>query len=84
MFSAHIKNNHLWTSLTMRGQENSPAQPGGGADDGSMMSIQERQRSFPLPHFSFNYKTVAQEFLRALHFSSVLTCPLVNLTSFLS
>jgi len=29
----------------MWGQENSPAQPGGGADDGSMTSTPERKRS---------------------------------------
>ena len=49
-------------SLTTQGLENSPAQPGGGADDGSMTSSQERQRrSFlPTPYFSFDYKTIAQ------------------------
>ena len=48
-------------SLTMKGQENSPAQSGGGDDDGSMTSTQERQRSSSLPpHFSFDYKTVVQ------------------------
>jgi len=48
-------------SLTMPGQENSPAQPGGGADGGSMTSTQERQRkSSPPPHLSFDYKTVTQ------------------------
>ena len=31
--------------LTMKGQENSPAQLGGGADDGSMTSTEERQGS---------------------------------------
>ena len=45
----------------MLGQENSPAQPGGGADDGSRMSTQEGQRSASPPsYFSFDYKTVAQ------------------------
>ena len=47
-------------SVTMWGQENSPAQPGGGVDDGSMRSTQERQRkSSPSPLFLY-YKTVAQ------------------------
>ena len=42
-------------------QENSSAQPGEGADDGSVPSTQEyrRRRSIPLLHFSFDYKTVA-------------------------
>jgi len=31
----------------MPGQENSSAQPGGGADGGSMMSTQERQIFLP-------------------------------------
>ena len=45
----------------MYGQESSSAQPGGEVDDGSIMPTQERQRSsFPFPHFSFDYKTVAQ------------------------
>ena len=45
----------------MQGQENSPSQPGGEAEDGSMTSTtQERQRRpSPHPHFSFDYKTVA-------------------------
>ena len=44
-------------SLTMQGQENSPAQPGGGADDGSMTSTQERQRrTSPPPHFALIMK----------------------------
>ena len=46
-------------SMTMQGKENS-VQPGGGADVGRMMSTQERQRSSPPPHFSYNHKTVAQ------------------------
>ena len=39
-------------SLTTQGQGNSPAQPGGGADDGSMTSTEERPKySSPLPTF---------------------------------
>ena len=50
----------------MSGQENSPAQPGGGAHDGSLTSTQETQRcSPPPPHFSFDYKSVAQQDLGA-------------------
>ena len=41
-------------------KKNSPAQPGGGTNDENMTSIQERQRSSPSFHFSFDYKTVAQ------------------------
>ena len=62
MLSAQMKNNIVCEPrLTMQGQENSPAQPGGGADDEIMTSAQERQRStsFP-PHFFFDYKTIAQ------------------------
>ena len=60
MLSAHTKTIICGPSLTTEGQENS-AQPGGGTDDGSMTSTQERQRSSsPPPHFSFDYKTVAQ------------------------
>ena len=45
----------------MQEQDNSPAYAGGGADDGNMTSTQERQRKSSLPpHFSFDYKTVAQ------------------------
>ena len=52
----------------MKGQENSPAQSGGGDDDGSMTSTQERQRHSSSPlHFSFDYKTVAQKVLGAQH-----------------
>ena len=47
-------------SLSMWKQENSPAQPGRGADDGRWMSVQERQRSSSPPHFSFDYKAVVQ------------------------
>lgn len=79
MLSAHMKNNNLGPSLTTQEQENPPAQPGGGADDGSM-STQERQSSSPSPHFSFDYKTIAQEVLCAWH---CLTHPLVSLTSIL-
>ena len=44
-------------SLTMPGQENSPAQPGGGADGGSMTTTQERQRrTFPPLHFALIMK----------------------------
>ena len=68
MLSAHMKTKQqqkktiiYGLSLTTQGQENSPAQPGEGADDGSMTSTQERQRSSSLPpHFSFDYKTVVQ------------------------
>ena len=43
------------------GQENALAQLGGGTDDRSMRSTQERHgSSSPPPHFSFDYKTVAQ------------------------
>ena len=44
----------------MYGQENFPAQPEGGTNEGNMTSTQERQRrSSPPPYFSFDYKTVA-------------------------
>ena len=56
----------------MPGQENSSAQPGGGADGGSMMSTQERQRFFCL-HFYFDYKTVAHKF-SGMASSHLLTC----------
>ena len=60
MLSADIKTTICGPSLTMEGQENSSAQPGGRADDGSMTSTQERQRSSsPPPDFSVDYKTVA-------------------------
>ena len=41
------------------GQVNFPALPGGGTDDGNVLSTQKRQSSSPPPHFSFDYKTVA-------------------------
>ena len=47
-------------SLTMFGQENSPAQPGGGASDGTMTSTQGRQGSSSPCYFSFDYKTIAR------------------------
>ena len=46
-------------SLTMQGQENSPAQPGGGTDGGSMMSTQEKEGSSSPPAHIFYCKTVA-------------------------
>jgi len=52
MFSEHIKNNHLWTSLTTQRQEDAPAQPGGGADGKKNKGLS------PPPNFSFDYKTV--------------------------
>jgi len=54
MLSAHIKKTIIYgLSLTAQGQENSPAQPGEGADDGSMVSTQGRQKKFfsPSPLF---------------------------------
>ena len=39
----------------MQGQENSPAQPGRGADDGSM-SAQEKAVILPLPTFPLTLK----------------------------
>ena len=41
-------------------QEDPPVQRGRGTDDGSMMSTQKwgGNWSFPLPHFSFDYKTI--------------------------
>ena len=51
-------------SLTMQGQEISPAQPGGGADDGSVMSTQERQSSSsPPPNFCLDIKLWPSRFL---------------------
>ena len=45
---------HSSSSLTMKGQEISPAKHAGGANDGSMTSTQEKQtRSSPLAHFFF-------------------------------
>ena len=38
-------------SSTMWEQENSPTQPGGGTDVGSMMSIREKELLLPLPTF---------------------------------
>ena len=47
--------------MTLYEQENSPAQPGGEADDGSITSTEERQQSSSPPaHFYSDYKTVAQ------------------------
>ena len=42
-------------------QENSSAQPGEGAEDGSVSPTQEYGRRWSIPplHFSFDYKTVA-------------------------
>ena len=48
------------SSLATQGQGNSPAQLGGGADDASMKSARERQRTSPPLHFSFDYKSVWQ------------------------
>ena len=47
-------------NLTMLGQENSSAQPGGVADDGNLTSTQAggRRFSFTCPLFSFDYKTL--------------------------
>ena len=56
----HFVHTHRTTcgpNLTTQGQKNSPSQPGGGADNGSMMS--KKTKSFPPPHFSFDNKTVA-------------------------
>ena len=47
-------------TLYIQGQENSSAQPGVGADDGGMISTQRERNSSLPPHFSFDYKTVAQ------------------------
>ena len=47
-----LKRGSLCTYLGHVGQENSPAQLGGGADDGSMTSTEERPKySYPLPTF---------------------------------
>ena len=67
-------------SLTMFGQENSPAQPGGGADDGSMTSTQGRLGSSSPCYFSFDYKTIAQLSSQG---AALLTHPLVSLTTVL-
>ena len=65
----------------MLGQENSPAQPGGGAHDGSLTSTQERQRcSPPAFHFSIGYKSVAPVRSQGAAF---LTSLLVSLASVL-
>ena len=65
----------------MSGQENSPAQPGGGAHDGSLTSTQERQRcSPPTLYFSFDYKSVAPVRSPGVAF---LTSLLVSLASVL-
>ena len=56
MLSANMKNSTLWTLLDCVGTNKAPAQPGGGADKGSMTSTQEWQRSFfPSPHFLFDW-----------------------------
>ena len=47
-------------TLYIQGQENSSAQPRGGADDGGMISTQRERNSSLPPHFSFDYNTVAQ------------------------
>ena len=44
----------------MKRQENSPAQPGGGADNGIMMSTQERV-FLPLPTFPWIVKKTASK-----------------------
>ena len=55
----------IWgPSLITQGQENDPVQPGRGTNDGSVTSTQERQRrSFPPPHFSFDYEIVVHKIL---------------------
>ena len=60
--STHIKKTIICGPyLTLHGQENSLAQPGGEDDDGSITSTEERQRSSSPPvDFSSDYKTVAQ------------------------
>ena len=50
--------------LTIQGQVSFLALPGGGTDDGNMISIQERQRSSLPPCFSFDHKAVAHQVLR--------------------
>ena len=51
---------HYTVTMTMEGQVKSPAQHGGGADDGSMTFTQGGGKwSSPPPHFSFDYKTAA-------------------------
>ena len=67
MLSAHMKTKQqqkktiiYGLSLTTQGQENSPAQPGEGADDGSMTSTQGRLGSSSPCYFSFDYKTIAK------------------------
>ena len=64
----------------MLGQENSPAQPGGGAHDGSLTSTQERQCSPPAFHFFIDYKSVAPVRSQGVAF---LTSLLVSLASVL-
>ena len=62
MLSAHVKNNNFYfygPNLTMYRQENSPAY-GGRADDGSIMSTQERKKFFPYSPLFLDYKIVAQ------------------------
>lgn len=58
MLSFYSKTNDLLdlANFTMREQEISPTQLGGGTDVGSMMSTQEE---FFSSHFSFDYKPVA-------------------------
>ena len=80
-----VAKNQTWlsthTHLTMKGQENSPAQLGGGADDGSMRSTQERQgsSSCPPPLFLWlqNYSPVSSQDVASL------ACPFVKLTNIL-
>ena len=59
----------------MKGQENCPAQPGGGADNGSMMSIQERAFLL-LPTFPLIVKKTAFK----LHKHPVLIDPFLSIT----
>ena len=55
MLSAHIKT-ICGPSLTMKGQENSPAKPAGGVDDGSMTSQEKQTWSSPLTHIFFYHQ----------------------------
>lgn len=58
---------HDSPSLTLQKQEISPAQPEGGADDGSLTQGRGRRCCSPHPHSSFEYKTVAHQALRVWH-----------------
>ena len=67
--------------LYREGYVNLPALPGGGTDDGNMMSTQERQRRSAPPISFSNYKNITHWGTRAA--STMLACQLVNLTSVL-